>query len=119
MIKKCGRCHNQFECLADKIDHCACTRLELSEECTRFLKKTHYDCLCISCLSELNFLTVLAAHYSFPELSDKMINHIHYYLENERMVFTEFYHILRGACCQNNCRHCAYGYHAGLDEDVE
>jgi hypothetical protein len=25
------------------------------------------------------------------------------------MVFTEYYHILKGYCCQNRCRHCAYG----------
>ncbi|MEO1009880.1 MAG: DUF5522 domain-containing protein [Bacteroidota bacterium] len=28
----------------------------------------------------------------------------------EPWVFTEFYHILRGQCCQNGCRHCAYGF---------
>lgn len=31
-----------------------------------------------------------------------------YYLENGRVVFTEQYHINRGHCCGNNCRHCPY-----------
>jgi hypothetical protein len=25
-------------------------------------------------------------------------------------VFTEFYHLLRGHCCKNGCRHCVYGH---------
>ena len=25
-------------------------------------------------------------------------------------VFTEQYHLKRGFCCKNNCRHCAYGF---------
>lgn len=25
-------------------------------------------------------------------------------------VFTEAYHLKRGYCCKNNCRHCPYGY---------
>jgi hypothetical protein len=33
-----------------------------------------------------------------------------YYLENGLMVFTEAYHLKKGYCCKNNCRHCPYGY---------
>nr|WKN36108.1 DUF5522 domain-containing protein [Tunicatimonas sp. TK19036] len=33
-----------------------------------------------------------------------------YYIdENGRWVFTEVYHLRRGYCCQNRCRHCPYG----------
>jgi len=32
-----------------------------------------------------------------------------YYLENGLMVFTSAYHIKRGFCCENKCRHCPYG----------
>lgn len=32
-----------------------------------------------------------------------------YYLENGLMVFTETYHLKRGFCCKNRCRHCPYG----------
>jgi hypothetical protein len=32
-----------------------------------------------------------------------------YYLTDEGyIVFTETYHLKRGYCCQNNCRHCPY-----------
>jgi hypothetical protein len=34
----------------------------------------------------------------------------HYYIDkNGLMVFTEEYHLERGYCCQNGCRHCPYG----------
>lgn len=32
-----------------------------------------------------------------------------YYFENGLMVFTESYHLKRGYCCKNVCRHCPYG----------
>ena len=32
-----------------------------------------------------------------------------YYLnESGFMVFTEEYHLKRGSCCQNNCKHCPW-----------
>ena len=31
-----------------------------------------------------------------------------YYYEGSNMVFTEQYHLKRGYCCGNGCRHCAY-----------
>ncbi|WP_323348868.1 DUF5522 domain-containing protein [Arcicella sp. LKC2W] len=39
-----------------------------------------------------------------------MIENLHYYLENRFWVFTELYHLSRGFCCKNGCRHCAYGF---------
>lgn len=36
------------------------------------------------------------------------VEKIHYYLDNGKIVFTEQYHIERGYCCGNKCRHCAY-----------
>jgi hypothetical protein len=31
-----------------------------------------------------------------------------YYLEDGKVVFTPLYHIRRGTCCGNFCRHCPY-----------
>ena len=31
-----------------------------------------------------------------------------YYYENGYIVFTKNYHLKRGYCCKNNCRHCPY-----------
>ena len=34
-----------------------------------------------------------------------------YYLnEQGYKVFTEKYHLKRGYCCQNGCKHCPYGF---------
>lgn len=33
---------------------------------------------------------------------------VHYYLEGERIVFTEQFHLERGHCCGTGCRHCPY-----------
>ena len=32
-----------------------------------------------------------------------------FYYENGYKVMTEKYHLKRGYCCQNKCRHCPYG----------
>lgn len=32
----------------------------------------------------------------------------HYYLEEGRVVFTALFHLERGQCCGNRCRHCPY-----------
>jgi 2-iminoacetate synthase ThiH len=29
-------------------------------------------------------------------------------MEGERVIFTSFFHIKRGQCCGNGCRHCPY-----------
>lgn len=34
----------------------------------------------------------------------------HYYIENGLMVFTERYHLARGRCCGNACRHCPFDH---------
>jgi hypothetical protein len=37
-----------------------------------------------------------------------MVEDIHYYVEGERVVFTALFHLQRGQCCGNYCRHCPY-----------
>lgn len=33
-----------------------------------------------------------------------------YFNENGFMVFTEAYHLKRGYCCKNKCKHCPWGF---------
>jgi hypothetical protein len=75
-----------------------------------YLAKTNYDCLCNQCLSELDPLARKAARDTFPPPGAPLTEGLHYYRENGRWVFTEYYHLLRGSCCRSGCRHCAYGY---------
>lgn len=41
-------------------------------------------------------------------MKKKVIENKHYYLENGRVVFTALFHLERGSCCGNKCRHCPY-----------
>ncbi|NME70709.1 MULTISPECIES: DUF5522 domain-containing protein [Flammeovirga] len=33
-----------------------------------------------------------------------------YYIENGLYVFTKEYHLKRGYCCKNQCKHCPWGF---------
>ena len=33
-----------------------------------------------------------------------------FYIEKGFVVFTEAYHLKRGYCCKNGCRHCPFGF---------
>ncbi|MGN6602700.1 MAG: DUF5522 domain-containing protein [Ginsengibacter sp.] len=38
------------------------------------------------------------------------IEGIDFYLEKSFCVFTAWFHLKRGYCCKNACRHCPYGF---------
>ena len=41
----------------------------------------------------------------------KMVENEHfYYNEDGYIVFTEKYHLAKGNCCGNGCKHCPYQY---------
>ena len=43
-----------------------------------------------------------------------MEENVDYYLnENGLMVFTAAYHLKRGYCCKNQCKHCPWNYRGG------
>ncbi|MBD2700920.1 hypothetical protein IC229_09745 [Spirosoma sp. BT702] len=39
-----------------------------------------------------------------------LANEDYYYTPEGYIVFTATYHLKRGNCCQNGCRHCPYGF---------
>ncbi|MFN8238056.1 MAG: DUF5522 domain-containing protein [Chitinophagales bacterium] len=42
-------------------------------------------------------------------MENKLVKDIDYYLDEiGRMVFTEAYHLKRGHCCKNDCKHCPW-----------
>ena len=53
-LKVCPRCGKTFECKPGDITNCQCAGLKISEEVAAFIAKKYGDCLCISCLRELN-----------------------------------------------------------------
>jgi hypothetical protein len=40
--------------------------------------------------------------------TEKLIEGRDFYFEGNLMVLTEIYHLNRGYCCGNGCRHCPY-----------
>jgi 2-iminoacetate synthase ThiH len=39
---------------------------------------------------------------------DNFIEGVHYYMEGERVIFMALFHLERGQCCGNGCRHCPF-----------
>jgi len=105
----CSRCDTPFECRVFDIEHCQCSSVNISDNTKAFLASTQHTCLCKNCLLELNTLVNKHPIQDCPS-STALIENLHYYIESGYFVFTELYHYLKGTCCKNNCRHCAYGY---------
>lgn len=42
------------------------------------------------------------------ETAEPLVEGRDFYIENGFYVFTEYYHLKRGYCCGNGCKHCAY-----------
>lgn len=41
----------------------------------------------------------------------KLVEGIDYYINEQGLfVFTEKYHLEKGYCCKNGCKHCPYGF---------
>jgi len=45
---------------------------------------------------------------SNKEYSEHMKQFLDFYIEDGKRVFTAKYHLKRGYCCNNKCRHCPY-----------
>jgi hypothetical protein len=41
---------------------------------------------------------------------------VDYYVEKGLFVFTSFYLLKRGYCCESGCRHCPYGFKKKADD---
>lgn len=46
-------------------------------------------------------------------------NEDYYYNEQGYKVFTEKFHLKRGYCCKNGCKHCSYGYDKKTDTFIK
>lgn len=106
----CTHCRQPLECKSDDIANCACQTVELMEETVQFLyTKTKHDCLCNDCLKNFDAMVKYASAHPFPKDLSEMEYGIHFYVENGNYVFTALYHLMKGGCCGNGCRHCVYG----------
>ncbi|MCW3785608.1 cysteine-rich CWC family protein [Plebeiibacterium sediminum] len=53
MIKKCGRCNQEFNCRHDDIFECHCIHVPISQKAQKYLKENYKDCLCNKCMKEI------------------------------------------------------------------
>ena len=114
--KSCDNCNSAFECGAGSPQSvCWCSTLpgiEIIEE--------GKDCLCPDCLKKeiANKISVFVHEYhlgkqdniapKYAIINAPLIDGIDYYIKNGLWVFTEWYHLKRGHCCDSGCRHCPY-----------
>jgi hypothetical protein len=45
-------------------------------------------------------------------MSSPLQEGVDFYYDNGLMVLTEIFHLSKGYCCGNGCRHCPYQYEA-------
>ncbi|MEQ8362645.1 MAG: DUF5522 domain-containing protein [Cyclobacteriaceae bacterium] len=112
--KTCSECNAQFSCgRSAEGNSCWCASLPNIVEIG--LK----DCWCKSCLIKqinkqidqlLNDIdTGKTARPDFTRYqTSQLVEGIDFYMESGMYVFTKWYHIKRGYCCNSGCRHCPY-----------
>ena len=78
------------------------------------------DCLCSNCfknrcsikideyVATLSPETALDNKAKDLPKTTHLMEGIDYYLENGNYVFKAWFHLKRGSCCGNGCRHCPY-----------
>lgn len=108
---KCDTCNSIMSCDANQ--QCWCMEIPAILPLTAAMA-----CLCKSCLIEKtnhflaqqyqNLTTKQLVSLAKPYRQSNMIEQLDYYFENGFMVFTNWYHLKRGTCCKNGCRHCPY-----------
>ena len=112
--KSCSNCGESFSCGSDRADeNCWCAQLPH----VPLVGNKNQDCFCPKCLRE----AIQKVQYgsskaegllptAFADLnpSSSLVEGEDYYLAGEALVFTALYHLRRGYCCENNCRHCPY-----------
>ena len=109
--KHCPRCQASFECKVEDVANCQCNAVKVQAKTNEFLASAYYDCLCKNCLAQIDKMLLAAEGQNFPSQKEMLKEGLHYYKEKGKTVYTEFYHLLRGQCCQkDDCTHCAYGF---------
>ena len=106
--KSCSVCAESFLCGPEsKTKSCWCEDLPH----VPLPGNLDQDCLCPKCLAEaiprLNVKPKDAAKTP-DDPPPLLIEGQDFYWEAGAMVFTAGYHLRRGHCCENGCRHCPY-----------
>src|ERR1700678_2272514 len=101
--KRCAKCGAAFLCGPQAgMKDCWCNELPPLHPTA-----DGSDCLCRPCLS--NEISTQALRPTSQEArAPSLVEGQDYYREGSAVVFTAGYHLRRGYCCGNGCRHCPY-----------
>ena len=114
--KSCSVCKLPFFCGdASVLEKCWCNNYP-----PLFLPSEINDCMCENCFKQASIHKIeeYVAAVTPEKAKDSkakdlpktthFIENIDYYIENEKYVLTKWFHLKRGTCCGNGCRHCPY-----------
>ena len=114
--KTCVQCQTTFGCgNPSETIKCWCNDLP-----PIFSLDNYSDCLCPNCLKQATIIKINEYVATLTPENSKtnkakdlpktthLVEDIDYYLENGMYVFTKWFHLKRGTCCGNRCRHCPY-----------
>ncbi len=113
---KCSVCQQPFSCNVKLGTSCWCMSLPRLNNISSMKSAS---CLCPSCITiqtsehiktlyKTEGLASLLEIAQANKTSNNLIEHIDYTIENTYTVFTHWYHLKRGTCCQNSCKNCPY-----------
>jgi len=113
--KQCPACNTEFTCCpAPGVTACWChsypamIAVEPGQACRC------PDCLAILVREGITRLLDSTTHAEALLLASRyrgnmvLLENVDYTIEAGRLVFTRWYHLKRGSCCTNGCRHCPY-----------
>lgn len=115
-VKNCSSCGTAFNC-GDSPDGNKCWCNDFPPI---FVPSEVVDCLCPNCFKNAcavkidDFVNTITPEIAVDNKAsvlpknNTLIEGIDYYLENGNYVFKEWFHLKRGSCCGNGCRHCPY-----------
>lgn len=115
VARTCPQCDAAFSCGPGHDGRCWCDRLPAIMPVI-----DGAGCLCPNCLKRAvahaidTWVATLPAdksrHHEAMRFATpgELIEGIDYTVENGLYVFSTWYHLKRGACCHNGCRHCPF-----------
>lgn len=115
--KTCPKCSTRFRCGPDhESGRCWC-----EDYPPLLIPSPGLECLCPACLGETLSVLLESRLREIPKEVRRnnplFTRHARpgppvegpdFYRENGYMVFTAWFHLKRGECCGNGCRHCPY-----------
>ncbi|MDF2185929.1 DUF5522 domain-containing protein [Grimontia hollisae] len=115
-MSQCPECGNALSCTAET-GQCWCMQYP---NLFPTPKRDRLSCLCQQCLAKRinEKLESLYQQYTTNDLirlakpyrdQKTLVEGLDYTIEKGRYVFSAWYHLKRGSCCGNGCRHCPYG----------